>query len=228
MDAYRVGGAWTVGTVASEEWIYGMDMAVATEEGIGTEHWYYVYGALDGFHYVHWNGEGWSKADIPELDGVPTTASLNLDWEPLNGRVGLALTGPSATEISFLEGEPSAATPDLTLDLRLNQAVYRAGDTFSLHLAATNPGASRDTDLYILLQVGSEYWFHPSWTQSLDSTSPTFPPGSSMTVVLEPFSLPSPLGAGGPFHFHAAAFVPGTLGMATLISNIETESFRFE
>jgi hypothetical protein len=229
-SAIRSGGHWNVDLLApGMGWVFGSSMALATEEGESTDNRYFVYGLSEGFNCSYSQGNGWYRYAIDPLHGFPLGNVFDMDWDPVEEEVLLAFHGPSDREISFFIGQRVTTEEDLVIDLRLNQTTYAAGDAFSVDLDIVNPGLARAADLYVLLDVYNQYWFFPRWIQSLDYYCLEILALDNFTLPIIPaVILPSPLGSGGPFYFHAAAFEPGTPSVATLTSNTDSESFTFE
>ncbi len=247
----------TVANVSSTDVIYDVGMAVAVEEGILVSNLYYVFATYSGLNYAHYQG-GWHTEPIEDiyLGGVAT--ELTATWDGSRNAVGLALTDNSDSTVYFALGyRPSdptatpnpAGTPtptpspdpsgsptpsptplpsmDLVLDLGPDQD-YNAGELMECYLRIRNPGAARDADVYVLLEVYGEFWFGPGWTHDLNHYTVVMDDLDLAWIEYIPeFILPDPLPSGGPFYFHAAAFSPDTLTVDTLVSNIDTKTFSF-
>ena len=155
---------------------------------------------------------------------APPTATLA---PPTDTPTPTATASPTPTSSPTAPVTPSA-TPLPTepeLDLRLNSALYVAGDRFVLELFITNPGPSVPTDVYVLLDVYQNYYFWPSWSQNVDRSAWTLPPWGSKQEMLLDFIWPSGAGAAAGIYFHAAMFQPGTFAF---IGNYDSLSFAFE
>jgi hypothetical protein len=64
---------------------------------------------------------------------------------------------------------PTPGAPNLSIDLQLSQDMFQAGDPFILMAVLTNHGAgNHETDMYVILDVYGNYWFYPSWSQTID------------------------------------------------------------
>jgi hypothetical protein len=116
------------------------------------------------------------------------------------------------------------------ITLRLPNDLFHTGDTFQLDLDIDNPGPPVAADLYVLLQVFSEFWFYPSWRpldEGLDFQAVTYDTGQSTMSIIPPFTLPD-VSPGGPFYFHTASFEPGALDLDHLVAAVDSVEFRFE
>ncbi|MBN2056443.1 hypothetical protein JW905_16080 [bacterium] len=225
--AYKVGG-WFDMTILDAPAINHVAMAAATEEGLLSDDIYFACSRDAGISYIWMDGGHWVETPLPGAGGMSSMATLGMAWNPEDQEIGLVLGDHSTREVHFWRGIPHMGPEDLAVDLVLNASVYHGGDTMSLVLDVSNPGAARSADFYVLLEVFGEFWFYPGWTNALDHFTASLADLASGTyTILAPFPLPDPLDAGGPFYFHAAAFEPGTLDIGTLISNIESELFEF-
>jgi hypothetical protein len=96
------------------------------------------------------------------------------------------------------------------VEISLNQRYYAPGDRFLLTNQVTNPGAAREVDLYIILDVWGEYWFWPSWTQSVDHASRSLPPEAAMGETILDFEWPAGAGAADGLIFWSGILDAGT------------------
>ncbi len=98
---------------------------------------------------------------------------------------------------------PTPSNNDFNFSLYLNQTHFSGGDRFILEAVIENYQFTEpiDADLYVALEINGEFWFHPDWSQELNS-EPVIIPVNAMQVhpVLD-FSLPDPLYEDGPYYF---------------------------
>ena len=82
----------------------------------------------------------------------------------------------------------------------------------------------------MLLDVGiSEYWFWPSWTHyppEIDWRPVTLGPGepAESLFLIEPFTWPADVGAGGPFRFYGAIV---DSAWTSLVGNLGQVAFSY-
>ncbi len=78
----------------------------------------------------------------------------------------------------------------LGVDLDLNQSIFWAGDDFDLDAICKNPGAGKLVNLYVVLDVYGYYWFHPGWTETIDSANVLLPESDFIEVNILDFTWP--------------------------------------
>ena len=109
-------------------------------------------------------------------------------------------------------------------------STFAQGSTCSLDLDVTNPGNSRNVDLYVLLDVYGDFWSYPSWqhiSEGLDYETQSVLPGGHELELIPEFTMPA-VSATGPLYFYAAMFEPGTLSLETLVSNGAVWEFHLQ
>ncbi len=63
---------------------------------------------------------------------------------------------------------PTGGPTDITIDVQTSQAYYETGDRFWLKVLIENGGPDIITDMYVMLDVYGEFFFHPSWTSEME------------------------------------------------------------
>lgn len=111
---------------------------------------------------------------------------------------------PAVTSITTQWNESQVAT-----DIVLNQSLFDTGDNFRLAIRHSNSGSSVLVDKYILLDVYGMYWWWPSWSEAIDSSSDSISSGFTEDVIFE-FPWPADTGSATDLRFWAALLEPGT------------------
>lgn len=150
----------------------------------------------------------------------------------LNPRVEIYLDGqatptPMVTPTPIQSATPSP-TPDclsLSPELKLNRAIFHAGDRFLLTCEFCNPNDPRLIDLYILLDVRDMFWFWPGWTQSPDCRQFSAWTGMHSSVTVLDFAWPSVSGSASGLYFLAGSIDPST---SELIGEIDSVDWGYE
>ncbi|MBN1356017.1 hypothetical protein JXA40_07075 [bacterium] len=117
---------------------------------------------------------------------------------------------------------PPTPTPGaFTTSLDLNDEMFEAGDPFILKIHVSNGSTGLLTlDRFLVLDVYGSYFFNPSWRQSVDFETGTFPPGYSGTETILDFIWPEEAGSADDLIFwlgyydSAASQVAGDIDMA--------------
>lgn len=79
----------------------------------------------------------------------------------------------------------------LGVELELNQATFGPGDPFELYARCKNPGSSELVSLYVVLDLFGQYWFHPDWTQTMDSANVLLPTAGTIDLDILNFTWPA-------------------------------------
>lgn len=179
---------------------------------------------------------GWiSFAEPPDGDvlGIHYTYCAHLDmgvanWDDSIGnyvyRYQVATPSPTPSPTLTYSPTPTPTPSDLiSLSVVMESQWYKAGDQLTLAITATNYGPLLAIDFYVVLQVGTQYFFYPSWGGLVDWLAVECPSGASSYPILN-LSLPQPLDPGGPFIFWAGMLAQGSLD---LVSNLDYWHFNF-
>ncbi|MBN1295262.1 hypothetical protein JXA80_00690 [bacterium] len=132
---------------------------------------------------------------------------------------------PTATATQASTPDPSVtptATPDrIMMTLRLNQTIYRSGDSFLLQSECFNPGYDTIVDRYIILDVYGSYFFWPSWGQVASCDSCTLEQNTALITDILSFQWPSGItqSANG-LRFWGGLLWPGTSIMAADVAMV--------
>jgi hypothetical protein len=126
---------------------------------------------------------------------------------------------------------PTATPAVIQIGLFMPAETFGTGDTCWLNLSIDNPGAAQEVDLYVLLDVYSNYWCYPSWaplTAGLDWSPMTVTEGMSDVLELIPqFTMPQ-VSPAGPLYFYAAMFERDHLDLEHLVSTGAVATFYLE
>ncbi len=109
----------------------------------------------------------------------------------------------------------------LQISLLLNQSSYGSGDRFRLDWEGISESGTVTADLYILLEVLGGYWFYPSWTTALGSSSVTVSPGIPTTITVFDFTWPDIDPVGIPIRFYSAVMRTGTFELQSNVASVE-------
>ncbi len=125
--------------------------------------------------------------------------------------------------------EPSATPTEgpttFTVDLTISQPMFHSGDRFTLTREVFNPGSEVTADEWIILDVYSNYWFSPGWTQEPQCVRMTCPENDHDSKVVFDFDWPTVSGSAADLRFWAAMLDPET---TTLIGNYDMVTFGYE
>jgi len=118
---------------------------------------------------------------------------------------------------------PGAECVTTGITLLLPRTDFVAGDLFSLDADVCNATAAslNGNPLFIILDVHSQYWFAPSWTQSVNFYIREFRPGSSLIEVIPSFNWPANAGAASGIRFWGALTDPAITSIFGEFDSIE-------
>jgi hypothetical protein len=138
-----------------------------------------------------------------------------------------AFTPPPGETPTPATPAPSPTAAPLTISLELNQKLYHAGDRFLLRLTLSNPGEEVLGDVYVILDVGGNYWFWPSWVAApgADCDRLLIGAGAQEELTILDFTWPAGAGSYRGVTFWSAVTEPGGFD---LLSNIDFAAFSFE
>ena len=93
-----------------------------------------------------------------------------------------------------------------SIDIDVNQQVFHAGDTFKLSMKIDNPGPAVEADVFVLLDVFSDYYyFWPAWTADVSFETRTLESGyDTFEYIFDPFEWPEGAGAADDIRMWAA------------------------
>jgi photosystem II stability/assembly factor-like uncharacterized protein len=157
---------------------------------------------------LRWDGEEWTQA--------PSMTRHTLHDVDMLGPYRALAVGSTGSIYHFTQ--PSIA-------ISTNQQRYRAGDRFLLQVTLDNPGAQLTTDMYVVLDVFGDYFFYPSWSETVDFETRILPEASSTTIDLLEFLWPSGAGSADGLRFWAAVTLQGTTELA---AEVDSTEFGFE
>jgi hypothetical protein len=119
---------------------------------------------------------------------------------------------------------PTPSEEMVSIALELNKHLFRASDPFILTFKVNNNGASILSEQYVMLQIGAQFWFWPSWSDQLDRGLGIYGPGETAKDILA-FQWPEVPGSAEGLTFHAVLCKPGSFDA---LSNIASVSFGYE
>jgi len=105
-----------------------------------------------------------------------------------------------------------------------NQYGYREGDELRVAVERKNPGSAVRVDQFVLLDVYGVLFWWTNWGPEPMGTSRWMEESSTQGEMILSLTLPSPLGAGGPFFLHAALCTEGTYD---LVGDFSSTAFVF-
>jgi len=79
--------------------------------------------------------------------------------------------------------------------------------------------------LFVVLDVFGDYFFYPSWSETVDFETRILPEASSTTIDLLEFLWPSGAGGADGLRFWAAVTLQGTTELA---AEVDSTEFGFE
>jgi hypothetical protein len=134
---------------------------------------------------------------------------------------------PTPTPTPPDEPTPTPTPPDepcveYSIALDMGSDYFCPGDTFGLMATLCNPEDTQYLPVWVILDVWGEFWFAPSWSQSIDYyLSPPLPAGWSTMEVIPPFTWPNVEGS-----FQGAIFW-GAISNTRfeILSNVEMLTF---
>ena len=112
----------------------------------------------------------------------------------------------------------------VAVDLLLNGNVFRSNDLFSLKMRLANSGPAISVEEYVILDVVSNYWFWPRWTDTVDNRTETLETGITEETLME-FTWPADTGFATGILFYAGLLAPGG---SELLGPYDWVSFDFE
>lgn len=116
---------------------------------------------------------------------------------------------------------PTSVPETLTVRLHLNQAIYSAGDEFTLECVCFNPGYDALVDRYIILDVHGEYFFWPDWGQVVNFDSCLLTQNIENRVTVMDFHWPNGIeGQLTGVNFWGGLLWPGTSMLAADITQV--------
>ena len=133
---------------------------------------------------------------------------------------------PSATPTPAVSPTSTATTTTETfnLDLSLNDTDYSEGELFNLELRMSRIGHAVTVDLYIILDVYGQFFFHDAWTQTPECEVIEVSDGFSSHRSILTFIWPSGTGSASDLGFWAGCVVHDT---ATILGEIDHVTFSY-
>jgi phosphatidylserine/phosphatidylglycerophosphate/cardiolipin synthase-like enzyme len=119
---------------------------------------------------------------------------------------------------------------DPEIKIKANEDVYSGGNFMRVWTEIENPGEQVSVDEYIILDLGAafgddRFYFWPSWSKTADYQRQYLSEGDDFEQEIFNFTLPYPLGEGGPFTMWAAFLDPTT---GQLVGNYDFVQFSFQ
>jgi len=147
-------------------------------------------------HAYEMGSGGWAYSIA--LDGTPlATATQTNTPIPTDTPTIIPTNTATETPTTLPTQTPTPTCPPTGVWCELNQAVYRAGDTFSLTVTACNGSREEpiENPIFVILDVYGEYFFAPSWS-SFDYYKWEVPPCSCISKEILMFIWPYGAGQG--------------------------------
>ena len=132
---------------------------------------------------------------------------------------------PTFTPVDAATPTPTPL-PEPGVTLILPDTELESGDLFLLRALCTGDAGSEDyaAELYVVLDVMGNFWFHPGWTPAPQYQIITLQPGQSKMVFLLEFTWPDTSTAPGTAAFWGALLEPGT---SLLIGTFDHKGFTY-
>ncbi|GEM_PF-5785627 len=172
----------------------------------------------------------------PSPTRTPTVTPTTAPGEPTNTPIPTYTPNPPSPTPTAPPGEPTytpyptgtpTSTPsdtEITIELELSESVFHTGDTFLLMTHEFRAGQRLAVDEYLALEVYGQYWFYPSWTNSIEFKR-RFVETGEYTQTIFSFTWPQVEGTANGLHFYYLMTGPGTYD---LLSNVGVIEFGYE
>ncbi|MBN2054992.1 hypothetical protein JW905_08715 [bacterium] len=172
------------------------------------------------------------RTPTPTVTPVPPTVTPVPPTElPYTPTIPPNPTEPPATPTTpapTTTPEPTATPMEggFHADLMLNSNLFRAGEQFLLELDIDNENEETLVlEQYVILDVYGAYFFHPSWSVSLDFMARMISPGYSAREPILDFTWPEGAGAAQGLMFWLGFLRPGTIDV---VGEIDFVTFDYE
>ncbi len=109
-------------------------------------------------------------------------------------------------------GPSPTAVPEIGVDLILSGDMFLPGDTFLLEADIISPEALADVPFVVLLDVYSEYYWYPGWTNAFAYERITVNPGGQRKEILN-FIWPETDSSGDGIRIYSALLNQDTTGI---------------
>lgn len=187
-----------------------------------------------GWTTLYCNYEPWMLAiDVEETRGFAAGKDGRLIEQTIFG--WQRITSPSTRQINEIKmagmAQGFAVCNDgrileyrePSVDVVLNQRLYRANDAFNATCVITNPGAQRTVDLFILLDVYGTFFFWPAFSSEVSFETQTMAAQDQYELAILPeFAWPTGVGSADGIVFWGALIEQGNL------LAYDTETFGWE
>ncbi len=226
---YPDGALAFTGAAVGEEFGHHNSMIVEDIDGDGIID--LLCGTLQGVH----------QFPIPDQPPTPTPEFSTPTSLPTAGTPEISATptpppGTSPTTTPTLTTTPAPTTPTpvasgtatpapthpqmVTFTLSLNQQEFRPLDQFRLSGRLTGGPYDTTVDLYIVLDVYSQYYFYPSWEQEITFARIEIEHYWDVTLDIFNFAWPRNVGQASGLWFYGIICEPGTYNLVANYSSI--------
>ncbi len=162
---------------------------------------------------------------------TPTpTSTSSVTNTPVYTRTPTPTETPKYTETPTPSPTGTADTPTPTpeemfaITLHLSDTLFEPGELFLLECEVQRHGTAVTVDRYIILDVYGSYFFHPTWTETLNFETNTYYNGYHETETIFSFDWPNVQGHASNLKFYAGCLYAGT---ATLVGDISIVEFGY-
>ena len=168
-----------------------------------------------------------TNTETPTNTGTPTPPFTPTPTPLVPTNTPTTTPSPSTTFTPEPTQTPVATpTGEISVDLTISDTVFSAGERFLLYVDAHNYSwQPLDGNLVIMLDVYGDYWFYPSWTQTLDGAAIALPAGHTFTDLILDFYWPDDSGTASGIFFWGALITQDWTG---LIGDYDRVEFGYE
>lgn len=156
-----------------------------------------------GNTWTGYSNETWEYYDMPPTPTPTVTPTIT----------------PTPTEIPTPPG-------GIRVDLVLPEGTVHAGEPFYLDALLINANSFTMTDipLFVILEAGGCFWYHPGWTMDPAWEIRNLTPGAETLTVIDPFTWPGNAGNGAA-RFWGAVTDPE---MSRILGQYDVKDFSWE
>ncbi len=145
-------------------------------------------------------------------DEMPDIGVVDMGW---HYQTGIPPLTPTPTSTPFNAG----------VILVISGQMFTGGDDFSMIAQCRGDSGDSSADLYVILDVYGEYWFHPGWTQDAESELIDLDGFNPVDITILDFTWPEgDFGSADDLVFWGAILKPGT---SLIIGDIDSVVFGY-
>ena len=163
-----------------------------------------------GGYWYHYDGSNWTSASTPASNTLLAVTGFSAEEIFLVGFYGTILSSSSVQPTPTPSSTPNPCT-QTGVTLTMPSHHFQAGDECSLTAEICNAELAgfENIPFFCLMAFSGNYWFYPSWSQSVDfSIQESLPVGVSSLPIIEPFVWPDGVGSAQGIQFISAMTDP--------------------